>query len=108
MTYYEEDTPIESAENEGMPPETLDDIVEKVFGEQVEDNRSHEQRRNDEAVERHKEMMEMLGGIFIQLSRIYDATMMGLDKSVRENVENYHSQGRLMGDPPVLEKDAWS
>jgi hypothetical protein len=98
MTYYDEDNP------------EIDDIVEKVFGEQVEDHRSHEQKRNDEAVARHEEMMEMLGGIFVQLSRIYDVLMLGLPGPVvqRDEVDQVHTNGDVYGSPPTLSKDAWS
>lgn len=103
MTYYEEDNPeIESAENEGMPPHVDDEEILKMLTEV--DN----QKPADPSAQRHEEMMEMLGGIFIQLSRMYDVLMLSLSDTDRATAEMYHSQGKLLGDPPILKEDAWS
>ncbi len=85
MTYYEEDTP----EKSDPVKDFLDKTPEEV---------------------RHEEMMEMLGGIFVQLSRIYDVLMIGLPGPVvsRDEVDQVHTNGDIYGSPPALSKDAWS
>jgi hypothetical protein len=51
--------------------------------------------------------MEMLGGIFVQLSRVYDTQMMLLSEDNRNFLINLHNEGGLAGDPPLLREDAW-
>lgn len=107
MTYYEEDNPeIESAENEDTlsPEEQFIKNIEKAAAEQRP--MLMPQAVNDQ--ERHEEMMEMLGGIFVQVSRMYDVLMMIAENSSRVVLEESHSQGKLLGDPPALREDAWS
>jgi UDP-N-acetyl-D-mannosaminuronate dehydrogenase len=106
LTYYEEDNPeIESAENEDISPEEqLIRDIEKAAAEQRPMLMPHV----DKDAERHEEMMEMLGGIFIQMSRLYDAVMLSLDHDMMKLAESYHSKGKLLSDPPILEEDAWS
>jgi hypothetical protein len=57
--------------------------------------------------QRHDELMEMLGGIFIQVSRMYDALIIALPPSAREEILEAHESGGLLGDPPALREDAW-
>jgi hypothetical protein len=105
MTYYEEDQPpIESEKEHKLSPE--EEFIKYVKNAVVEQPPMIMPVYKD--AERHQELMEMLGGIFIQMSRLYDAVMLTLDDVDRERVESYHSQGKLLGDPPVLEEDAWS
>jgi hypothetical protein len=105
MTYYEEDLPdvseneVERAENEGMPDHSL--IPEGM----------HHIKATVENIDpgtNHIEMMEMLGGIFVQLSRIYDVLMMGVPSATRDMLDEMHGEGGLMASPPVLREDAWS
>jgi hypothetical protein len=85
---------IENFENEGGAPENIKDIpVQQVSVEHI----------------RHEEMMEMLGGIFVQLSRIYDVLMLGLPGASvsRKEVDSVHEAGELYGSPPTLKENAW-
>lgn len=104
MTYYEEDTPELSVEKEDPHPE--DKEILEALAEAAKQPQPI--LAIDKAADRHQEMMEMLGGIFIQMSRVYDAVMISLDEDDRKFVESYHSRGKLLGDPPILEEDAWS
>lgn len=61
----------------------------------------------DEPVDPHKEMMEMLGAIFVQLSRVYDVLMLNLSEYQRDQLDTMHQSGELMGSPPILKEDAW-
>jgi hypothetical protein len=79
-----------AAENEGMPPRTISYTVEQI-----------------DPGDNHKELMEMLGGIFVQLSRVYDTQMMLLSEDNRNFLINLHNEGGLAGDPPLLREDAW-
>lgn len=76
---------IERAENEGMP--TLFDMP-------------------DEKTE-HEELMEMLGGLFIQTSRVYDVLMAMLPQTLEEELDEVHSAGRLAFSPPTLLEKGW-
>lgn len=99
MTYYEEDRPDESEKTEHHPAYTTEELNRRMMEESV--YKSPEELR-------HEEMMEMLGGIFIQMSRVYDALMMLLEEDDMNAVADQHKNGKLLGDPPVLREDAWS
>jgi hypothetical protein len=81
MTYYEEDSPEFEEWKSGII-------------------------KNIESDNNHKEMMEMLGGIFVQLSRIYDVLI--TDSPNQADLDDRHSAGGLFASPPTLEKDAWN
>lgn len=92
--------PIEAAENEGMP-----DAIPEPMPE------PRPMKRAETTLQRHEELMEMLGAIFVQLSRIYDASMISLsvvNNDVAEQVADKHEAGKLFGSAPVLLEDAWS
>jgi len=57
--------------------------------------------------ENHKELMEMLGGIFVQQSRIYDCLMAIVPNKYRAELDDIHENGGLMASPPLLREDAW-
>jgi hypothetical protein len=57
--------------------------------------------------ENHKELMEMLGGIFIQQSRIYDCLMAMVPDKYRQELDETHENGGLMASPPALREDGW-
>lgn len=57
--------------------------------------------------ENHKELMEMLGGLFIQTSRIYDVLMAMLPDEVESELDKVHESGRLMFSPPTLLENGW-
>ena len=61
----------------------------------------------DKAEERHKELMEMLGGVFVQVSRMYDALVIALPDDKQQELLDAHETGGLLGDPPTLREDAW-
>ena len=46
----------------------------------------------------------ILLGIYVQLSRIYDLLLVGPEADKKEIVE-IHTQGRLLGPPPMLPPD---
>ena len=54
---------------------------------------------------RHQELMEMLGGIFVQLSRIYDVLI--TDSPNQESLDSKHEAGELFASPPTLIEKAW-
>lgn len=56
--------------------------------------------------ERHDELMEMLGGIFVQLSRIYDVLLIESDNG--KELDDMHKRGDLFGSTPMLREDAWN
>lgn len=85
---------IANAENEGMPH--LPGMPEVPFTVEQTD-----------PGENHKELMEMLGGIFIQQSRIYDVLMAMLPQALEEELDELHTAGRLMFSPPTLLEKAW-
>ena len=55
--------------------------------------------------EKHEELMEMLGGIFVQLSRIYDVLI--TDSPNQESLDSKHEAGELFASPPTLIEKAW-
>ena len=103
----------ERAENEGMP------VQLEIPGHHYENIRSAKDLFNDDVEQtdasqaegqagtNHTEMMEMLGGIFVQVSRLYDVMMMTLPVDMRTDILEAHSRGHLLGDPPSLTEDAW-
>ena len=97
MTYYEEDNPdIESTENEGLRVDTEVKRLKKQADEFFN-------RRDTQ----HEELMEMLGGIFVQLSRVYDTLMFVVTPEHQKVLDDMHSRGELFGSPPTLVKEAW-
>lgn len=96
------DEAIESAENEGMSLPTLEETQRMV----EEPNGFGTVEQTDSGAN-HQEMMEMLGGIFIQVSRIYDVLMMALPTSDRRLLSEEHEQGKFVGDVPSMVEDAW-
>lgn len=119
MTYYEEDTPdvseneVERAENEGMPGNP-----DWPSGVNYAEDRSgipiaSEVKRISATLEQtdpgsnHTEMMEMLGAMFVQLSRIYDVLMMTLPEGKMRSIDEVHESGGLAASPPILREDAW-
>lgn len=62
---------------------------------------------NDKSQQNHEELMEMLGGIFVQVSRMYDALVIALPPEAQEEILQAHESGGLLGDPPTLREDAW-
>jgi len=122
MSYYEEDLP-DVSENEVERDKTPDDPDKELIPEGME----HVKASPNESLfygtpenlvpatveqtdpgSNHTEMMEMLGGIFVQLSRIYDVLMMGVPAATRDMLDEMHGDGGLMASPPVLREDAWS
>jgi hypothetical protein len=59
----------------------------------------------DRNADNHAELMEMLGGIFVQLSRIYDVLL--IESSNRDIISTRHEEGGLIAPPPILREDAW-
>lgn len=53
----------------------------------------------------HEELMEMLGGMFVQLSRIYDVLL--LEANNGQEIDEVHKEGNLYGSAPQLREDAW-
>jgi hypothetical protein len=61
----------------------------------------------DKSQERHEELMEMLGGIFVQVSRMYDALMFLVTPEQQKTIDDLHSRGELFASPPSLKEKAW-
>lgn len=57
--------------------------------------------------EEESSLLELVGAIFVQVSRAYDVLVMLLPPETRAVVLNAHESGRLLGDPPILLKEAW-
>lgn len=87
------DEQIAAAESEGMIPINYKDIQLTV--------------EHTDPGANHKELMEMLGGIFIQVSRMYDTLLLLIDKDEMEELDKEHSTGGLLASPPILREDAW-
>lgn len=92
MTYYEEDRPTE------------EEWVERIK-KSIENEKPTILPTVDNSQERHEELMEMLGGIFVQLSRIYDVLI--TDSPNQSELDNQHSRGELFASPPTLVEKAW-
>jgi hypothetical protein len=102
MSYYEEDLP-DVSENEREEEQSPDHSL-------IPEGMHHVKATLEQTSPgtNHTEMMEMLGGIFVQLSRIYDVLMMGVPSATRDMLDEMHGEGGLMASPPVLREDAWS
>ena len=123
MTYYEEDQP----DLDALPrrkyaaevePESEGKFIEDMTDDEFTDHVRNVMKSSDSpevgimkvkgSTEQHEEMMEMLGGMFVQLSRIYDVLMLTLPDEIRRELSAEHEKGKLIGDAPALAEDAWS
>jgi hypothetical protein len=94
MTYYEEDTPTE------------EEWIERIK-QAVENEKPQYVPSVNDSQARHEELMEMLGGIFVQLSRVYDALMFVVSPEHQKVLDDMHSKGELFASPPSLVEKAW-
>jgi hypothetical protein len=90
MTYYEEDA---------------EDWIERVKTA-VDNEKPMYIPAKDKSQERHTELMEMLGAIFVQLSRVYDVLL--INSEYRESLNTKHAEGELFAPPPNLKEEAWN
>jgi len=102
---------VERAENEHMPKINS---AKDLFNQPVQlEIPGHHYEGIEPSVEQtspgtnHEEMMEMLGGIFVQVSRLYDVMMMTIPVDLRTDILDAHAKGHLLGDPPSLAEDGW-
>jgi hypothetical protein len=97
----------ERAENEGMPLQL--EVEGMPVQLEIPGHHYENMAVSSENIEpsNHTEMMEMLGGLFVQICRMYDVLMYALPEKDRLFIEGYHSKGKLLGDPPSLTEDAW-
>jgi hypothetical protein len=100
MTYYEEDKPTEEDWIERIKTSIENDKSAYTTPLPPPLVRTHEQ-------ERHEELMEMLGGIFVQLSRVYDTLMFVVSPEHQKVIDEMHRRGELFASPPTLVEKAW-
>jgi hypothetical protein len=100
LTYYEEDQPTEQ--------EWRDKIVRSLDKDLIPEGMEHIKASVEQIDpgESHKELMEMLGAIFVQLSRIYDVLI--TDSPAGDALDAQHSKGRLFASAPILLEEAWN
>jgi hypothetical protein len=92
MTYYEEDA---------------EEWIERVKKSVENEKPMYIPVPKDMSQERHEELMEMLGGIFVQLSRVYDVLMFLVTPEQQKTIDDLHSAGELFASPPILKEKAW-